>query len=252
MKSIELTNADLYENGNIGVPLLKWFPLFFLAITPFALYLDSVAFTKAYFDLRWLVNISVVIFFCIFYYVSDFQLRKLMLVMVPLSYLGEWIFSKWFGWYTYRLEEIPIYVPFGHAIVYGSGYVVAGYKTVIKHELSFRKFFTVAFILLFLGVAIGLEDYFSGILGVLFFWLIYRKKWQNLYFLIALCVIYIELWGTWFGCWTWEAKIGGVLPTINPPMGAVFLYGGGDVLLARIVKRWNRYVAKNRAIYNPS
>ncbi|KQC01000.1 hypothetical protein [Pedobacter sp. Hv1] len=245
MKSIGLTNDVLNGNEVIGFRLLQWFPLFFLLITPFALYLDSVAFTKAYFDLRWLVNVSVIIFFCAFYYVSDVQLRKLMLIMVPLSYLGEWIFSKWFGWYTYRLEEIPIYVPFGHAIVYGAGYVVAGYKTVIKHELSLRKLFSIVFILLFAGVTIFVEDYFSGILGMLFFWLIYRKKWQNLYFLIALCVIYIELWGTWYGCWAWEAKIGGLLPTANPPMGAVFLYGGGDVLLARIVRRWDRYKANS-------
>lgn len=245
MKSIELTNDAINGNDAIGSRFLKWFPLLFLLITPFALYLDSVTFTKAYFDLRWLVNSCVIIFFCAFYYFSDLQLRKLMLIMVPLSYLGEWIFSKWFGWYTYRLEEIPIYVPFGHAIVYGAGYVVAGYKTVITYEVTLRKLFSIGFILLFAGVTIFVEDYFSCILGVLFFWLIYRKKWQNLYFLIALCVIYIELWGTWYGCWTWEAKIGGILPTANPPMGAVFLYGGGDVLLARIVRRWDRYRANS-------
>lgn len=234
---MELTRSMKIDTK--GIPsLLNWFPFFFLLITPIALYFDSVSYVNAFGDFRWLINISVIIFFFGFFISADFQLRKLMLIMVPLSFLGELIFCKWFGWYTYRMEDIPFYVPFGHAIVYGSGYVLAGYKTVIKRDVSFRKIFTVGFVLLFLSATIALGDYFTLILGVLFFWLINRKKWQNLYFLIALCVIYIELWGTWFGCWAWEAKISDLIPTSNPPMGVVFLYGGGDVLLAKIVAKW--------------
>jgi len=222
-----------------GMPsLLNWFPFFFLLITPIALYFDSVNYVNAFGDFRWLINVSVLIFFIGFLVSADFQLRKLMLIMVPLSFLGELIFCKWFGWYTYRMEDIPFYVPFGHAIVYGSGYVLANYKTAIKFDVSLRRIFTIGFILLFLTATIALADYFTLILGVLFFWLINRKKWQNLYFLIALCVIYIELWGTWFGCWAWQAKISGLIPTANPPVGVVFLYGGGDVLLAKIVAKW--------------
>lgn len=242
MKSIELISIEhSYIKQDKGRALLKLFPLFFVLLTPFALWFDSVAFTQAFFDVRWLIDISVILFFCAFYYAAGNTLRKLMLVMVPLSYLGEWIFCKWFGWYAYRSGAIPIYVPFGHAIVYGAGYVMAGYETVIKHDVNIRKWLTTFFILLFTGVTLVLGDYFSCLLGFLFFWLINRKKWQNLYFLIALCVIYIELWGTWFGCWAWQTKINEVLPTVNPPMGAVFLYGGGDVLLVRIVRRWERW-----------
>jgi hypothetical protein len=65
-----------------------------------------------------------------------------------------------------------------------------------------------------------------------------------MYYFIAICVIIIELIGTYFKCWTWSPKIFGYLSTANPPMGAVFFYAGGDVLLAKIVTAWERRLLK--------
>ena len=87
-------------------------------------------------------------------------------------------------------------------------------------------------LLLFLSLS------FPFFLCVLFFLLLKRKRWQNLYYFIALCVIFIELVGTFFGCWKWVPKIFGTISAVNPPMGAVFFYAGGDVLLAKIVAVW--------------
>ncbi|GIZ09340.1 hypothetical protein FUMI01_20670 [Flavobacterium sp. UMI-01] len=162
-----------------------------------------------------------------------------MFVMVGLSYIGELIFCKLLGMYEYRTPMIPLYVPFGHAIVYASGYVYAHAFWSLQKEYSIRKYFLWFFAALFLGVGILLQDYFSLVFGVLFFWLLKRKKWQNLYCFIALCVVFIELVGTYFKCWAWEPEIFGFIPTSNPPMGAVFFYAGGDVLLAKIVKIWD-------------
>jgi hypothetical protein len=76
--------------------------------------------------------------------------------------------------------------------------------------------------------------------GGLFFLLLRRKRWQNLYFFIAVCVIFIELVGTYLHCWTWKSKIVDRIPTVNPPIGAVLFYVGGDVLLAKIVQKVNK------------
>jgi hypothetical protein len=91
---------------------------------------------------------------------------------------------------------------------------------------------------LFFSVGIFLKDVFSLIFGIFFFLLLKRKKWQNLYYFIALCVIFIELGGTYFQCWKWVPKTFGLIPAANPPMGAVFFYAGGDVLLSKIVDYW--------------
>lgn len=170
--------------------------------------------------------------------------------MVPLSYLGELIFCKWLGMYNYRTEAIPLYVPFGHAIVYASGYVFAHTNWASRNDKALGKFFAIAFIILFLSVGFFLNDMFSLLFGIFFFLLLKRKKWQNLYYFIALCVIYIELLGTYFQCWTWVPKTFDAIPAANPPMGAVFFYAGGDVLLAKIVGVWERNKIRDRNLNN--
>lgn len=212
------------------------FPLF----TIFALGIDSVAFSEHYFDGRFIADALGISYFMLMYYFAGSRLRLLMLVMVPLSYIGELIFCKLLGMYSYRTPAIPLYVPFGHAIVYASGYIFAYTDYALRNRLLFRKIFMAGFALLFAGVALVLHDIFSLFSGMLFFLLLWRKKWQVVYFFIALCVIYIELVGTFFRCWAWQPDIFGSIPTANPPMGAVFYYAGGDVLLAKIADIWCR------------
>ncbi|WP_298221944.1 hypothetical protein [Flavobacterium sp.] len=220
---------------------------FFTAFTVVALGIDSVFFTKHYFDARTMVNIAAIIYFSLLFFTADVTLRKLMVVMVFLSYIGELIFCKLLGMYEYRTPLIPLYVPFGHAIVYASGYIFAHTAWVINHEKQFQRFFAVFYIVLFLAVGIFLNDVFSLFFGSLFFVLLKRKHWQNLYYCIALCVIFIELVGTYFQCWTWVPKTYGIIPAANPPMGAVFFYAGGDVLLVKIISVWDQRKIKTIA-----
>jgi hypothetical protein len=218
---------------------------FFTVFTVVALGIDSVFFTKHYFDGRSLTNLLALIYFSLLLYFSESYLKKLMLVMVVLSYIGELLFCKLLGFYNYRTIPIPLYVPFGHAIVYASGYIFAHTSWAIKNENKLQKFFTILFVLLFIMVGIFLNDIFTILLGGLFFLLLKRKRWQNLYYFIALCVVFIELTGTFFQCWRWSPKVLNIIPTANPPIGAVFLYAGGDVLLAKIVSSYERRKLKS-------
>jgi hypothetical protein len=230
-----LVKDENYSNVKMQLAYALCFPFF----TILALGIDSVSFANQYFDGRQITNVLGITYFAGFYLASKTHLRKLMLVMVGLSYIGELIFCKLLGMYEYRSPMIPFYVPFGHAIVYASGYVYANTVWSFEKELHLRKYFLLFFAVLFLGVGIFLKDYFSLLFGVLFFWLLKRKRWQNLYCFIAFCVIFIELVGTYFQCWAWVPNVFGYIPTSNPPMGAVFFYAGGDVLLAKIVKAWD-------------
>jgi hypothetical protein len=161
-----------------------------------------------------------------------------MFIMIFLSYIGELIFCKLLEMYAYRTPDIPLYVPFGHAIVYASGFVLVERPFFVANENKLKQLFFISFATLFLGVGLLLNDIFSLVFGTLFFVLLKRKKWNNVYYSIALCVIFIELVGTYFKCWTWVPKTFGVIPAVNPPMGAVFFYAGGDVILAKMVSYW--------------
>jgi hypothetical protein len=212
------------------------FPLF----TVVALFVDSVYFSRAYFDGRQLTNILAFCYFLMMYYCSQSDLRKLMVVMVFLSYLGEIIFCELLRMYIYRTPGIPLYVPFGHAIVYASGYILAHTGFALRYNAKLRIAFSTGFAVLFISVGLFLDDKFTLIFGCLFFLLLWRKRWENMYYFIAICVIIIELIGTYFRCWGWSQKIFGYISTVNPPMGAVFFYAGGDVLLAKIVSLWKK------------
>lgn len=233
-----ILNSIFFNDKTYNAKKQLYFAIFFPFFTLVALGIDSVFFAANYFDGREITNLLAIIYFSFFFWFSDAYLRKLMFVMVFLSYIGELIFCTLLGMYDYRTEVIPLYVPLGHAIVYASGFVFAHTNWAIKNDKPLKKYFAIGFSLLFLFVGIFLNDVFSLIFGVFFFLLLKRKKWQNLYYFIALCVLFIELVGTYFQCWKWVPKTFGLIPAVNPPMGAVFFYAGGDVLLVKIVEFW--------------
>lgn len=240
-----LLNIVFFNDKNHNAQKQLYFAGFFPFFTLAALGIDSVYFASNYFDGRQITNLFAIVYFSLFFLVSDSRLKKLMFVMVFLSYIGELIFCTLLRMYDYRTVVIPLYVPFGHAIVYASGYVFAHTEWAMRNDKILKKYFAIGFLLLFLSVGIFLDDIFSLIFGIFFFLLLKRKKWQNLYYFIALCVIFIELAGTYFQCWKWVPKTFGLIPTINPPMGAVFFYAGGDVLLVKIVDYWKFDKKKN-------
>ena len=231
-------NVSLFNSHQQKKDSAFFYAYFFPILTVLALWIGSVYFYNTYFDGRILTNLLAITYFCLFFNSAQSYLRKLMFCMVFLSYIGELIFCKLLGMYAYRTQDIPLYVPFGHAIVYASGFVFVENSFCVRNTLGLKKFFFISFTILFLGVGIVLDDWFSLIFGVLFFVLMKRKKWQNVYYTIALCVIFIELVGTYFKCWAWVPKTFDVIPAANPPMGAVFFYAGGDVILAKIVSYW--------------
>ena len=241
-----MINNCLFSEKNHNLRNQLFLAVFFTVFTMVALGIDSVFFTLNYFDARQITNFLALLYFSLLFFLYKLHLRKLMVVMVLLSYIGELIFCKLLGMYEYRTTSIPLYVPFGHAIVYASGYILSKTTWAIRNEIKLRRFFAGFFIILFLAVGIFLNDIFSLIFGVLFFILLRRKKWQNLYYYIALCDIFIELVGTFFQCWTWNPKTFGIIPASNPPMGAVFFYAGGDVLLAKIVGVWENNKLKTK------
>lgn len=230
----EMSSAYSVTNAQQWVAAL--FPLF----TAVALGIDSAAFKEYYFDGRSVTDVLGISYFLLMCYLAGSRLRLLMLIMVPLSYTGELIFCNLLGMYSYRTPAIPLYVPFGHAIVYASGYIFAHTKLALQNQLLFRKIFIAGFAMLFVAVAVLFNDVFSLVSGIMFFLLLWRKKWQGVYFFIALCVIYIELAGTFLRCWAWQPRIFGIIAAANPPVGAVFYYAGGDVLLAKIADIWSR------------
>ncbi len=184
-------NSIFFSNKGHNARKQFYFAILFPLFTIIALGLDSVLFKEKYFDGRQITILLAVIYFFLFFWYSDAHLRKLMFVMVFLSYIGELIFCTLLGMYDYRTDNIPLYVPLGHAIVYASGFVFAHTNWAVKREKSLKKYFAIGFIVLFLFVGIFLKDTFSLIFGVFFFLALKKKKMAKLVlFHCRLCRIY--------------------------------------------------------------
>lgn len=206
--------------------------------------LDSKQFAEAFFDGRNLVNFIVICFFFILLSTVDNRLRRLMLIMVPLSYLGEQVVCNLLDMYDYREFRIPLWVPFAHGILYGFGYIFSQLEWADKHDLVTRKIFIIFFGCVFAISGFIFFDILTLILAVLYFHALRRKKWNNLYFYISLFTLMVEYVGTYFGIWQWHTTAFGFIPTLNPPSAAIYIYIGGDAVLLRTM----RYMDKKQIL----
>jgi len=212
------------------------------------LFFDSVIFAD-YNDHGKLITSICVIATSIYLFLKGaLRLKVLMMIMVPLSWFGEVIFSEWLNLYEYRNDQIPIYVPFGHAIVYALAWALSQKSSIKKKTQDITIFILVFFIAAFSFAIFYLKDTLSILFGILFVLILLRKKLSLFYLIMSMIVLYVELVGTYFGVWKWEQSIG-ILNTVNPPVGAIAIYVGGDVLLSKVTRlliKLKRKLSHNR------
>ena len=173
--------------------------------------------------------------------------RAQVAVVVVFATAVEYCFAGWLGVYTYRLHDVPWFVPPGHGLVYlgalaigRSAYVARSRRWLVPATLAVAGSYATWG--LFLS---GRRD----VLGAFWFACLafFLLKGKNpLVFVGAFAVVtYLELLGTGLGTWTWQARdpILGVVAMGNPPSGAAGGYGFFDaaalLLAPRIVnRRW--------------
>lgn len=163
-----------------------------------------------------------------------------MLIIIPLSFIGELIFSTVLGLYEYNIGRVPLYIPIGHAVVFGTAVEInqiLGLRNFIFKNIRIIYF---VYVTAFLFVIVYYRDTLSLLLGILMFITIYKKNKHTLYLVVGIIVLYLELVGTRFRCWTWKEHIS-LFTTTNPPLGSIFIYIGGDVLLNRIIRKFLNY-----------
>jgi len=199
--------------------------------------IDSIFFDERVFDGQWIVNILFPLYFFLMLLFVDRQLRILMIIMVPLSYLGELVCSPTLEMYLYRQHNVPFYIPFGHAVVYGSASVLYRLPIIVRHTRQIKRTLLVFFVIVMAGVGIAFNDTLTIALGLLFFIALQRKDYHIFYLIMGLIVLIIELIGTTLGCWAWQPESLLYFETINPPVGAIFIYVGGDMILWKLTRR---------------
>jgi hypothetical protein len=157
--------------------------------------------------------------------------RAQALIVVAVATCGELIGSIVWGVYTYRLENLPSFVPPAHGLVYLGGLALAG--SLARRE---RLLVGVALVaVLTWGVAgvtvLPRSDVGGAIGAILLAVYLVRGRAPSIYAGVFLVVAALELYGTAIGTWTWAATIPGTsISNGNPPSGVASGYVWFDIV----------------------
>jgi len=197
------------------------------------LYPDSKFMWQFVDDPQWITNFAMLIGFVIVYRRVTQRLREQMVYAVLIAVVGEYLFSIGLGMYTYRLGNVPHYVPLGHAILYVAVMYFIKKVYVKANRQNIELLFTGAIIFYATGFLFAQNDWFGWLLTMLTLFILRRHPRERLFYLtMYISVAFLEIVGTSYGCWWWPETAFDrfhFLPSANPPSGISFFYFGLDL-----------------------
>jgi hypothetical protein len=153
--------------------------------------------------------------------------RSRALLVVVVATCAEVLGSIVLGAYTYRLENLPAFVPPGHGLVYLAGLRISQSESIRRHPRAFVG--AVIAVVAGWGIAglllLGRTDALGAITGALLIYVLLRGSKATLYAGVFVMVAFLEIYGTSIGAWHWAATAPDTpLPAGNPPSGIASVY----------------------------
>jgi hypothetical protein len=170
----------------------------------------------------------------------DRQDRARALLVVVVASGAEVLGSIVLGAYTYRLENLPAFVPPGHGLVFLAGLGISRSAAVRRHPRAF--IWAVVGLVAAWGAAglvlLDRTDGLGAITGALLIYVLLRSRTATLYAGVFLMVGFLEIYGTSIGAWHWAATAPDTpLPTGNPPSGIAGVYVLFDIAAIALAPR---------------
>lgn len=177
--------------------------------------------------------------------------RAQALGVVAFATIGEVTGSLLWGVYSYRLHNLPLFVPPAHGLVYLTGLSLAG-----AFRAHRRTLVVLAALAATSWAALGLAGYprrdVAGAIGVPLLLLFLRRgRNRAIYAGVFLVVAALELYGTAIGTWRWATDLPGLgIPDGNPPSGVAAGYVWFDVM-ALLTAPLALVLIRRRAVRRP-
>jgi hypothetical protein len=226
--------------------------LIFWPLTAMVLFFDSLALRAMGIDGQVWSNFMAPIYLLILLPALRPEQRLMALVFLPIATVGEFVFSLLFQLYTYADGMVPFYVPFGHAILFGTGLIFCNQPWTERYTPQLRWGLLAFHSALLSGAIIVFGDTLSALFTVLLSYILYRSRLRLFYLVMGILVLFVEVVGTRFGCWYWDpAPVHGLFHAVNPPVAALSCYVLADILVIRITRRMlkhQRNVTKRREV----
>lgn len=156
------------------------------------------------------------------------EIRMQVAIAVAFATAGEHFASIYMGGYTYRLENIPLYIPPGHGMVYLTAVALARSGFFLKHA---RKIAIFVIWVCGLWSAWGVSgipqqgDQVGALLYIVLLIYLFKGRSPLVYLAAFFITTWLELIGTAAGTWRWAA----IEPVFNlsqgnPPSGVAAWY----------------------------
>ena len=147
---------------------------------------------------------------------------------------GEIFLSLVWGLYTYRLENIPFFIPPGHVLLFWLGLTLA--SRVPNGFVALVPAAAVAYAAF--AWTNGVDTVSVPLIG-LFILCMLQGEGRRLYAVMFVASLLVELYGTWMGNWLWHADVPHfAFNSANPPIAAGSFYCMLDVLVALTLRRF--------------
>jgi hypothetical protein len=175
--------------------------------------------------------------------------------MAALSLGFEGVLALILHWYTYRLHNLPGWVPAGHGIVFFTALRWSRTPFAQGHERGVKLAASVGAVAYALVGLVRQDDQVGAATTVMLLALMWAVKDRgSFYAMLWLVVCWLEFWGVHLGAWHWSASMPAAhLHEGGPPTGIVGVYGLVDLLVYAIVDRFASTIAeKLRASPRPS
>ena len=169
---------------------------------------------------------------------AERRLQTLLVVVVATGM--EVVGSILWGVYTYRLHNLPLFVPPGHGLVYLGGISLSQTAFVrARPRLFVRAVACCAAAWGLAGLTVLPRLDVGGAIGVaVFLFFLLRGRAPAIYGGVFVVVLFLEIWGTAIGLWQWHALTPGLgLAMGNPPSGAMSGYVLFDIVALAVTAR---------------
>ena len=158
----------------------------------------------------------------------DRDTRLALMACLVIATAGEIVLSLGWGLYTYRLDNIPLFVPPGHVLLLLLGLSLARRMT----DGAALAIIGGAGAYSLLAAAAGTDTLGLLLFGVLVAASVAMPRQRRLYASTFVLALALELLGTWLGNWSWMREVPGLpLVTTNPPVAAGAFYCALDALV---------------------
>ena len=152
-------------------------------------YFDGTGFAALYSNAQIGPNILMLLAFLVLYKRSVKRTRELMMYAVIIGFAGEYLFSIVLGMYTYRLSNLPFYIPLGHAVVYARTYCFSKASIIKKYHKEIVRCLFFGIVIFSLFYLIVFKDIFGFVMTIAVFLVLINRLKDRLFFLTMYVVV---------------------------------------------------------------